>query len=120
MHHDFPQDAKRLVMPLGVSVPVGLSFYLMFDLLASRPVAAAMFIGFGVGYLAYDGVHYFTHHLKATSALGKFLKKWHMVHHHTGVDGLYGVSTPLWDYVFRTHRDRSGAITAAKIPQSSS
>ena len=29
-----------------------------------------------------------------------------MVHHHTGVDGLYGVSSPLWDFVFRTQSDR--------------
>jgi len=106
VHHDYPQDAKRLVMPLGISVPVGLSFFLIADALAARPIACAMFVGFVSGYLLYDGIHYFTHHLKARGRIGKFLKKHHMVHHHTGVDGLYGVSSPLWDFVFRTQSDR--------------
>jgi dihydroceramide fatty acyl 2-hydroxylase len=107
MHHDFPQDADRLVMPLGISAPVGLTFYLLFDLIAARPEAVAIFIGYGIGYLLYDGIHYFTHHMKATTRVGKFLKKYHLVHHFTGVDGLYGVSNPLWDYVFGTTKDRN-------------
>jgi sterol desaturase/sphingolipid hydroxylase (fatty acid hydroxylase superfamily) len=93
-------------MPLGISIPVGLSFFLAADLLAPRPMACAAFVGFGIGYLCYDGIHYFTHHLRASSRVGKFLKRYHMVHHHTGVDGMYGVSQPLWDYVFATTEDR--------------
>ena len=102
VHHDYPQDAKRLVMPLGVSIPLGLVFFLLADALLARMVACSLFVGFGFGYLMYDGVHYATHHLPAKSRVSKFLKRYHMVHHHTGVDGLYGVSSPLWDYVFGT------------------
>ena len=106
MHHDYPQDADRLVMPLGISVPAGLVFFLLAAAIFALPEASMLFVGFGVGYLFYDGVHYYTHHMKARSRFGKFLKKHHMVHHFTGVDGLYGVSSPLWDYVFRTQHDR--------------
>ncbi len=106
MHHDYPSDAERLVMPLGISVPTGLVFFLLMAALAPLPVACMLFIGFGSGYLVYDGVHYFTHHMKAKSRFGKFLKKHHMVHHYTGVDGLYGVSNPLWDVLFGTMQDR--------------
>ena len=105
VHHDFPQDPQRLVFPLGVSIPLGLVFFLAMDALLPRDVALGLFVGFGGGYLAYDGVHYFTHHLPARSALGKYLKRYHMVHHHAGVEGLWGVSQPLWDYVFRSYRD---------------
>lgn len=107
VHHDFPQDAQRLVMPLGVSIPLGLLFFLFADLFLARPVACALLVGFGGGYLIYDGVHYFTHHLKARSRIGKFLKRYHMVHHHAGVEGLFGVSQPIWDYVFGTQHDRA-------------
>jgi sterol desaturase/sphingolipid hydroxylase (fatty acid hydroxylase superfamily) len=30
------------------------------------------------------------------------MKRYHMIHHHTGVDARYGVSSPLWDWVFGT------------------
>jgi sterol desaturase/sphingolipid hydroxylase (fatty acid hydroxylase superfamily) len=104
VHHDFPQDARRLVMPLGVSIPIGLLFFLGVDALLARTYACSLFIGFGIGYLLYDGIHYFTHHLPAKSRLGKFLKRYHLVHHHTGVEGKWGVSTPIWDYVFGSQR----------------
>jgi len=107
VHHDFPQDAKRLVFPLGVSIPLGLAFFLGMDAVFARETAIALFVGFGGGYLAYDGIHYFTHHLPARSALGKYLKRYHMVHHHADVEGLWGVSQPLWDYVFRSYSDTS-------------
>ena len=106
VHHDYPQDAKRLVMPLGVSIPLGLAFFLLVDLFASRPVAVALFVGFGGGYLAYDAIHYFTHHIKARTRLGKYLKRYHMVHHFTGLEGMWGVSSPLWDFIFRTETDQ--------------
>ena len=111
VHHDFPQDAKRLVFPLGVSIPLGLVFFLGMDAAFARDTAIALFCGFGGGYIVYDGIHYFTHHLPARSALGKYLKRYHMVHHHAGVEGLWGVSVPLWDYVFRSY---SNVARAAK------
>jgi len=33
VHHDFPQDALRLVMPPSVSIPLALFFYFIFYLL---------------------------------------------------------------------------------------
>jgi sterol desaturase/sphingolipid hydroxylase (fatty acid hydroxylase superfamily) len=107
VHHDFPQDSRRLVMPLGVSIPLGLVFFVGVDALLLRATAFALFVGFGLGYLLYDGIHYFTHHLPARRRIGKFLKRYHLVHHHTGVEGKWGVSTPLWDYVFGSRQERA-------------
>ncbi len=39
---------------------------------------------------------------EAQSRVGRWLKRYHMIHHHTGIAARYGVSSPLWDYVFRT------------------
>lgn len=113
VHHDFPQDAKRLVFPLGVSIPLGLVFFLGMALVFTHETALGLFCGFGSGYLAYDGIHYFTHHVPARSALGKYLKRYHMVHHHAGVEGLWGVSFPLWDYVLGSYSDVSRKKTRA-------
>lgn len=111
VHHDYPQDARRLVMPLGVSIPIGLVFFLLVDAVLPRTMACSLWVGFGIGYLLYDGIHYATHHLPARSRVSKFLKRYHMVHHHTGAEGLYGVSSPLWDYVFGSQRDRHRAAS---------
>ena len=102
VHHDFPQDAGRLVMPLGVSIPLGAIFYLCTWLAAGPVAGGAVFVGLGLGYLAYDGTHYAIHHLKMQSRWGKWVKRHHMLHHHAGAETRWGVSSPLWDVVFRT------------------
>jgi len=102
VHHDFPNDKDRLVMPLGASLPLGAvffaAFYGLFGLTATEP----LFAGMVVGYLVYDGTHYAVHHFKQTTRVGRFIKRHHMRHHHMDHDGGFGVSSPLWDVVFRT------------------
>lgn len=106
VHHDYPDDASRLVMPIGASIPIGVVFYSIFLLLFGEARGSAAFVGFGVGYLAYDGIHFAVHHFRLTSSVGRWLKKHHMQHHHTGIEAKWGVSSPLWDYVFGTMDDK--------------
>lgn len=100
VHHDYPNDGDRLVMPLGASLPMAFLFYGIFYGLGGVTYGEPLYIGFALGYLWYDGTHYALHHFNITSGIGKRLKRHHMLHHH-GKDG-WGVSTPLWDVVFRT------------------
>ena len=65
-------------------------------------VGEPFFAGFVVGYLFYDGTHYSVHHFVPTTRWGKFLRRHHMTHHYADHDGGFGVSSPLWDLVFRT------------------
>lgn len=102
VHHDFPNDKDRLVMPLGMSIPLGLLFFGAFYLLLGMRVAEPLFVGLVLGYLCYDGTHYAVHHFKQTNRVGRFIKRHHMLHHHMDHDGGFGVSSPLWDLVFRT------------------
>ncbi|MRG90498.1 hypothetical protein GF068_00950 [Polyangium spumosum] len=102
VHHDFPQDADRLVFPLGASIPLGITFYLLFRAIVGPVLVDPLFAGFGFGYLVYDGTHYAIHHFRMSSRWGKWIKRHHMIHHHTGQHARWGVSSPLWDYVFRT------------------
>lgn len=102
VHHDFPNDPGRLVMPLGVSIPLGAIFYFAFWLAAGAVLAGPLFVGLGAGYLLYDGTHYAVHHFKLEGRWWKFVKRHHMLHHHVGLASRYGVSTPLWDVLFGT------------------
>ncbi len=102
VHHDFPNDKDRLVMPLLTSVPFAIIFYSLFVFLMGTRLAEPFFAGFVIGYLGYDGTHYAVHHFKPRTRLGKWVRRHHMLHHHNDHEGGFGVSTPLWDLVFRT------------------
>ncbi len=102
VHHDHPNDPLRLVMPPAVSIPLAALFFLLFALIFGTPAAYPLFAGFIAGYLAYDYTHYYVHHRVPKTATGKRLREQHMRHHFQDHRYGYGVSTPLWDYVFRT------------------
>lgn len=102
VHHEFPRDKDRLVMPLGASIPFGIIFYALFYVLMGHRIGEPFFAGFVLGYLGYDGTHYAVHHFRQTTRIGKWVKRHHMRHHHADHHGGFGVSTPLWDLVFQT------------------
>jgi dihydroceramide fatty acyl 2-hydroxylase len=102
IHHDHPNDKLRLVMPPAVSIPLAALFFFAFTLLFGTPAAYPLFGGFLAGYLFYDYTHYYVHHFVPKSALGKRLREQHMRHHFQDHRYGYGVSSPLWDVVFRT------------------
>jgi dihydroceramide fatty acyl 2-hydroxylase len=102
IHHDHPNDKLRLVMPPAVSIPLAALFYFAFTLVFGTPEAYPLFGGFIAGYLAYDYTHYYVHHFVPKSQLGKKLREAHMRHHFQDHRFGFGVSSPLWDVVFRT------------------
>jgi sterol desaturase/sphingolipid hydroxylase (fatty acid hydroxylase superfamily) len=109
IHHDHPNDKLRLVMPPAVSIPLAALFLLAFSLLFGTPAVYPIFGGFIGGYLVYDYTHYYVHHFVPSSQLGKRLREQHMRHHFQDHRYGFGVSSPLWDAVFRTlpHKRRS-------------
>src|SRR4030095_15391925 len=101
IHHDYPRDATRLVMPLLVSVPLALFFFYIFSLMFGS-YYLIVFSGFVLGYVSYDSIHYATHHINLKGKVGAFLRAYHLRHHYEDENTAYGVSTPLWDYIFST------------------
>jgi sterol desaturase/sphingolipid hydroxylase (fatty acid hydroxylase superfamily) len=102
IHHDHPNDRMRLVMPPAVSIPLAVLFFFGFALLFGRPEVYPIFAGFLGGYLAYDYTHYYVHHFVPRSNLGRRLREQHMRHHFQDHRFGFGVSSPIWDVVFRT------------------
>lgn len=101
VHHDYPGDASRLVMPPSVSVPLAILFYAVFALVFGR-VSLAVWSGLVGGYLCYDMIHYATHHFAMRNRVGAWLKQYHLRHHYKDDHAGYGVSSPLWDFIFGT------------------
>ena len=105
-HHEDPKDKTRLVMPPAGAIPIMALLYLLFGLFIPQPWIQPFCAGFIIGYLIYDYIHYATHHFPMKGPVAKFLKHYHLKHHFSGETGRYGVSSPFWDIVFRTHPDR--------------
>jgi sterol desaturase/sphingolipid hydroxylase (fatty acid hydroxylase superfamily) len=107
IHHHQPQCKTRLVMPPVVSIPLAAIFYGLFYLILGLILGiphwdAPMVSGFTIGYLAYDLTHYATHHWPMRSGWLKYIKRYHMMHHYKTPNARFGVSSPLWDIIFRT------------------
>lgn len=102
VHHDHPNDRMRLVMPPALGLPLAAIFLGAFVLIFGTPNAFLVFAGFLIGYLIYDYTHYYLHHFVPRTKVGRRVREHHMRHHFQDHRYGYGVSTPMWDYVFRT------------------
>ena len=103
VHHDYPSDSRRLVMPPSVSIPLASLFYILFRFLIGDVAVYPFFAGFLSGYLFYDMTHYAVHHFNMHSKFWLALKHHHIKHHYKDPDRGFGVSSPLWDIVFGTN-----------------
>ena len=102
VHHDYPNDAMRLVMPPSVSIPLATGFYFLFQAVLPAAFVPGFFAAFISGYLFYDISHYALHHATFKNAFWKKLKQHHMLHHYSDPAKGYGVSSALWDKIFKS------------------
>lgn len=102
VHHDYPKDRLRLVMPLSASIPMATIIYFIFYLFFSEYTLACFFGGFLLGYLIYDECHYAMHHANFKAGWFKKIKDHHMLHHYSDPEKGFGVSSALWDIVFNS------------------
>jgi len=100
VHHDYPNDLKRLVLPPSASIPLATGFYFLFNALLPANYVYAFFPAFIGGYLVYDMTHYAIHHFNFKSGLWKKIKQHHMLHHYQEPSRGYGVTSDLWDRIF--------------------
>lgn len=103
VHHDYPSDKLRLVMPPSASIPLALGFFFLFRaVLPLHEDVYAFFSAFILGYLFYDIGHYAIHHFNFKGGIWKEVKRHHMLHHYQDPTKGYGVSSKLWDKIFNS------------------
>ena len=86
-HHEFPDDAMRLVAPPLMSFPIAVVMGMLVYLLFGARLFLPFYAGMAAGYLAYDWIHYYTHHFRPRGGVGKWLRAYHMLHHYADRDG---------------------------------
>lgn len=102
IHHDYPCDRLRLVMPPSVSIPLATAFFFFFTLFFKGDNIFPFFGGFLTGYLVYDMFHYMIHHVQVKGKLWNALKTHHLKHHYVDDERGFGVSSKLWDLIIRS------------------
>lgn len=101
VHHDYPKDKDRLAMPPPLSLLLSFLFFLFYQLIMGDLVYGFL-PGFLMGYAAYLWVHYMVHAFKPPQNAFKVLWIHHGLHHYKDQHNAFGVSSPFWDFIFRT------------------
>jgi cyclopropane-fatty-acyl-phospholipid synthase len=110
-HHRRP--GARIQSPTYVTVGfMAALIYLPTWLVLGAWPACAFTFGVTLGDLLYSVMHGALHRRGADGWLGR-RRRWHGLHHASsltgaGGPGYYGVTSPLWDHVFRTAFERGG------------
>ena len=60
-------------------------------------------VGFAGFYGTYEWVHRRAHNHAGFGAYGRYLRRHHFWHHFENPKANHGVTSPIWDFVFRTH-----------------
>jgi sterol desaturase/sphingolipid hydroxylase (fatty acid hydroxylase superfamily) len=115
VHHKWPKDKYRLVMPPAVSISLYFIFGTLFYYTLGPRLTWGVHCGYVIGYMFYDITHYYIHHFNPKSAYGLRLKKNHMLHHFKSHDERFGVSNMVWDKVFGTTGVAPGEKTPATL-----
>lgn len=101
VHHQFPKDKDRLVMPPVISIVLAVGFYFLFRQIFSAQ-GLMFFAGFSAGYSVYLIIHYAVHKFHPPKNFFRFWWKHHSLHHYYSNEASFSVSFPLWDFLFGT------------------
>jgi len=101
VHHEYPKDKTRLAMPPLLSITIATLLLFFFRLFLGDLVFSFL-PGFLVGYALYLAVHYMVHAYQPPKNFLRYLWINHSIHHYKDGGGVYGVSSPLWDYIYGT------------------
>ncbi|EGC30012.1 hypothetical protein DICPUDRAFT_58510 [Dictyostelium purpureum] len=108
IHHLTPHDHSRLTFPPMFSVLIGYGAFKGFlkfpDHWHLTGLPWAFYAGVACGYMLYDTVHYYFHHadIEWLPQIFKDIKTNHLNHHYKDDAKNYGVTSPIFDYVFGT------------------
>ena len=103
IHHRDPRDPLRLVAPPVMSLSIGLFLVYFFSRFFTIDQLYSFIFGFTLSYLCYDYLHWMLHHNRSKNILFYYLRRNHAIHHHHNPPIRFGVTSPLWDFIFNTY-----------------
>lgn len=107
-HHTHPNDIEFLLTPNLYNIPSYIAL-IAITFLVTRNVhlTSAVFMLFSLGQLHYEWTHYISHRpIIPLTPWGKWMKKYHLLHHFKDPDAWYGVTNPSFDILAGTNKIR--------------
>jgi dihydroceramide fatty acyl 2-hydroxylase len=104
LHHALPKDMIGLAS--WATFAGFAAIWLVAAIVCGRHAGAAFTAGLMLGYLAYCAIHVRMHHHRRGDRLSRYIAVMNAHHagHHRGGQGNFGVTSPVWDFVFGTYR----------------
>jgi sterol desaturase/sphingolipid hydroxylase (fatty acid hydroxylase superfamily) len=107
-HHNTPRDPDRIFVHVNYGLMISaVLFGALYAVFGRVDWALGMLSGIWAGFLYYESVHNRAHLTPATRGLIGHQRRAHFYHHFTNNRRCFGVTSPLWDYVFRTQLPQS-------------
>lgn len=105
-HHARPNELGLLFLPMWFVIPVAAStFGICFALVHDAALAAALLLGSLAAMTYYEWVHFVAHvPFVPRTALGRYVKKYHLWHHYKNERLWFGVTNPGMDFAGFTYR----------------
>jgi sterol desaturase/sphingolipid hydroxylase (fatty acid hydroxylase superfamily) len=104
-HHEDPGATDRLFTSLRMSAPIAAAYWVLaWAAAGSWRAAVYLFIGMVAGYFCYEWLHFQAHHGRPRLRPLRYLRKYHLLHHHQTPGLRFGVTSPLFDLAFGTYR----------------
>jgi sterol desaturase/sphingolipid hydroxylase (fatty acid hydroxylase superfamily) len=98
-HHVEANDAHRNMMPPIISVPWSAAIWVVMLLLLGAK-GSCLFLGFAIGYVSYDSIHYACHQFPMRGPILRRLRRHHIRHHYAKTEGNFAITAIFWDRVF--------------------
>ena len=104
-HHENPRATNRLFSSVVLSLPIATAYFLLaWVITGSLHVASYLFAGLAAGYFCYEWLHFQAHHRRPRLRVFRYLKTYHLLHHHETPEHRFGVTSPLFDKLLGTFR----------------
>jgi sterol desaturase/sphingolipid hydroxylase (fatty acid hydroxylase superfamily) len=88
----------QMALPI-ISVVFAVAWWL-----SGALIATGFTLGLGAAYIGYEWLHWACHARAPRTRFGRWARRNHFYHHFTSAKYNHGVTSPIWDVVFRTHR----------------
>lgn len=104
-HHENPRGTNEFVSSLVLSLPIATAYLLLaWFATGSLHAATYLFAGVAAGYFCYEWLHFQAHHRRPRLRIFKYLRKYHLLHHHETPERRFGVTSPLFDVLLGTFK----------------
>lgn len=115
VHHGEPANPDKLLVRPGYAIAISTAlFFILYTATRDAFAVAGLLSGVWLGFLYYELVHYRVHTSGATRGFIAAQRRAHFYHHYRDNHRAFGVTSPLWDFVFGTARPKKELQTRSR------